>query len=445
MSNPRVFLFLWSGLWAVALPFVIGYLFYRGWAEADYRRWLGERFGFYSGVSHGVFKHKKTVWIHAVSMGEVRSATALITDFLTTGNRVVITHFTPAGRRTTQSLFPDAVANGTVVCLYIPFEFAWIYRRFFRTFQPQFGLVMEIEIWPRMIASARTANVPLFMCNAQYPQKSFARDKHGLRGKIAAGFAGYLVKSETQATRFAALGAKNIAITGELRFDQPIPATLIKAADNARINRPTLCIASAVLGEDSLYLQAIKTLQARADKNGAPRPLIIYVPRAPQRFAEVADMLKQAGQTVLLRSKVFNKTLVAKNKNALNTADILLGDSLNEMYFYLALSNAVVVGGGFTPKGAHNIIEPLALKKPVFVGPQIWTIEYPAEEAIAAGVLLTAQNAEDLTDKIWNALYSKTAQNGFAKRADMFYKTHAGATRRTLDALPNLIARNTAK
>ncbi len=156
-------------------------------------------------------------------------------------------------------------------------------------------------------------------------------------------------------------------------------------------------------------------------------------------------MLKQAGQTVLLRSKVFNKTLVAKNKNALNTTDILLGDSLNEMYFYLALSNAVVVGGGFTPKGAHNIIEPLALKKPVFVGPQIWTIEYPAEEAIAAGVLLTAQNADDLADKIWNTLYSKTEQKGFAKRADMFYKTHAGATRRTLEALPNLIAGNTAK
>ena len=262
-------------------PLSLGYLFYRGWAEADYRRWLGERFGFYSGASQGVRGHKKTIWIHAVSMGEVRSATALITDFLTTGNRVVITHFTPAGRRTTQSLFPDAVASGAVVCLYIPFEFAWVYRRFFRTFQPQFGLVMEIEIWPRMIASARTANVPLFMCNAQYPQKSFARDKHGLRGKIAAGFAGYLVKSETQATRFAALGAKNIAITGELRFDQPIPATLIKAADNAKTNRPTLCIASAVLGEDSLYLQAIKTLQARADKNGAPPPVNHLCPPRP--------------------------------------------------------------------------------------------------------------------------------------------------------------------
>ncbi len=105
------------------------------------------------------------------------------------------THFTPAGRREAETVFAEEIAAGRLDSVWIPFEFAWAYRGFFKSFQPRYGLVMEIEIWPRMIAASRQAGVPLLMCNAQYPEASYARDRArlGLRSEVMTGFAGALV------------------------------------------------------------------------------------------------------------------------------------------------------------------------------------------------------------------------------------------------------------
>lgn len=435
----RLFLIGYAVLWAITLPLVLLYLLWRSRRDPLYRRHIAERFGTYPAHSG------ETVWVHAVSLGEMRSAGPLIAELLERGETVVTTHFTPAGRKAATALFPSEVAKGRLVALYVPFEYDWVYRRFFRRFRPKYGLVMEIEMWPRMIASARKDRVPLFMCNGQYPEKSFNRDtdRTALRGELARGFAGLMIKSETHAERFRALGATNIAVTGELRFDQPIPPHLLtaaeafsKAADMA--DRPVVCTASSVQGEDEQYLQAYKTVQDRAGKAGLPKPLFIHVPRAPERFALIGDMLEAAGQNVLRRSKALNSALGLLPDTSVAEADILLGDSLGEMYFYLALSDITVVGGGFVAKGAHNVIEPLALQKPVLVGPHIWTIEYPAVEAMAAGVLTRVETIDELADALFDGLYSKQAVKA-KQRLKQFYAEHSGATQRTLEALPGLI------
>ena len=435
----RLFLLGYALLWAAALPLVLLYLLWRSRRDPLYRRHIAERFGIYRAHSG------ETVWVHAVSLGEMRSAGPLIKELLERGETVVTTHFTPAGRKAANALFPSEAANGRLIALYVPFEYDWAYRRFFRRFRPKYGLVMEIEMWPRMIASARTCRVPLFMCNGQYPEKSFERDtgRTALRGELARGFAGLMIKSETHAARFRALGATNIAVTGELRFDQPIPPRLLTAAKafskSADLTgRPVVCTASSVQGEDEQYRAAYKQVQDRAAQAGLPKPLFIHVPRAPERFALVGDMLASAGQTVLRRSQVLDADLALRSGFDAAQADILLGDSLGEMYFYLALSDITVVGGGFVPKGAHNVIEPLALQKPVLVGPHIWTIEYPAVEAMAAGVLTKVDTIGELADALFGRLYEKQA--GEAKlRLKQFYEEHSGAAKRTLEALPKLI------
>lgn len=420
------FLRLWSLLWHLGLPILLIYLWKRGRKDPLYNQHLAERFGHYRQSLPGA------VWVHAVSLGEIRSAAPLIRALLDRGDRVVITHFTPAGRRESERVFAADIAKGNLAAVWVPFETAWAFAGFFRAFRPRAGLVMEIEIWPRMIFAARKAGVPLFMCNAQYPNKSMARDaKFGLRHRLMQGYAGAFVKSDLQARRFASVGVGNIAVTGELRFDQPIPPHLVTAAARLRPKlagaRPVIAFASVVEGEDDLYLDAIT-----AAVRHPSRPFIVYVPRKPERFDEVAQRLAGRGLRTLRRSAALDATLAPAPRSAplwQDETDILLGDSLGEMYFYLALADRVVTGGGFTPQGAHNIIEPLALKRPVIVGPAIHTIEYPAVEAIAAGVCLRVTTAKTLQEALTGWHGPQPAE------IEAFFAAHSGATRRTLAAL----------
>ena len=427
----RLFLLGYALLWAVALPLVLAYLWRRGRRDALYWQHLGERFGFYARPLPG------SVWVHAVSLGELRSAVPLIRALLDRGETVVTTHFTPAGRREALAVFAADIAAGRLCPVWVPLEYDWVYGRFFRAFRPVCGLVMEIEIWPRMIASAQRRGVPLFMCNAQYPLKSLERDRDRapIRAELMTGFAGAFVKSDLQAARFAGAGVQGIAVTGELRFDQPIPDAQLQAGRQARVwlgavSRPVVALASVVEGEDALFIAAIGASRAAHAAAGLEPPLFLYIPRAPERFDQVARLLAQAGLTSLRRSEGFNAAFVPIGTPS-GPVDVLLGDSLGEMYAYLAMCDRVVVGGGFTPKGSHNISEALSLGKPVMTGPDIHTIEYPALEALEAGVLT---RLEDDT-----ALRAAVAPDHPAdpppEKIAAFFAQHSGAVAKTLAAL----------
>ncbi|MGO4908942.1 3-deoxy-D-manno-octulosonic acid transferase [Pseudorhodobacter sp. W20_MBD10_FR17] len=414
----RLALACYGVLWLMAWPAVLAYLWRRGRKDPDYRSHIAERFGFYN------TSQPDSVWVHAVSLGELRSAVPLINALLGQGERVVITHFTPAGRRESTRVFAAAIAAGQVSVVWVPFEIGLCFRSFFKAFKPKYGLVMEIEIWPRMIMACRAKGVPLFMCNAQYPSKSYARDtKTGLRAQIMQGFAGALVKSDLQATRFGSVGVKNIQVTGELRFDQPLPQAQIAAGRALKPMRDVVVIASAIEGEDAGYISVIKAVQAVRDT------LFVYVPRRPERFEEVAEQLTAAGLRIARRSSTLGPDLSGRLPADI---DVFYGDSLGEMYFYLAMGTRVVVGGGFNAKGAHNIIEPLALKKPVLVGPETFTIEYPFVEAEAAGVAKSVPDATALAA----ALIAR--DDPTPAQIDAFFAAHAGATQRTLAGIAKL-------
>ncbi len=431
----RLVLIFYRALWWAGLPAVLLYLRRRGKQDADYTRHLSERLGVYNPMTGA-----PPVWLHAVSLGEMRSAAPLVRAFLDRGERVVLTHFTPAGRREAQKTFAEDIASGRVRSVWVPFELGFAWRQFFRAFRPRYGLVMEIEIWPVMILECRKARVPLFMCNAQYPSKSFARDTrgHGFRAELMRGFSGAMVKSALQRDRFASVGVAPIAVTGETRFDQPISPKLLAAAAPARIalagDRPVMTLASVVVGEDDLYLDAIERAFAAHDAAGKRRPLFVYIPRAPERFDAVAETIVTRGLSCNRRSAVLDADLALSGDPA--EADILLGDSMGEMYFYLAMADKVIVGGGFTPHGAHNIIEPLAVQKPVIVGPDIHTIEYPAVEAIAAGVCLHVTGRAQLDAAIAPDADFAPSETQIAA----FFAAHSGATERTLTAIPELLA-----
>jgi 3-deoxy-D-manno-octulosonic-acid transferase len=436
-------------LWLAMLPVALLYLWRKGRREPLYRAFVGERFGRIP--TWGA----RPVWLHAASLGELRGAAPLVRALLSEGHAIQITTLTPAGRSAAATLFGEALAAGQLRVAYTPFEQGWAVRTMLQRIRPRCALMAEIDTWPVLLTTTRQAGVPLAMVNAQYPRDSAVRDQARLFGLRAVLFRAYdlvLCKSAVHAQRFIAAGCARVEVVGETRFELPIPPVHLAAAPPllARIQRqgprPIVCVASSMPGEDETFIEAFQKLRQHLAQRGTAPPLLVHVPRHPQRFDLIFGMLERAGLRTLRRSVCLDAQLAWQGRDddddELGAADVLLGDSLGEMYFYLALSQVVVVGSSFVPLGAHNIIEPLALKKPVFVGPSIWGIEYPGVEALAAGVLRQVPDAAELATQLADLLADPHEQAEFAQAAQAFFDAHAGSTARHMAVLRPWMAGN---
>ena len=433
---------LYELLWHLLLPLVLLFLWRRGQREPLYRQFWGERWGRTRTVL------QRPVWVHSASMGEMRGAAPLVRALLAAGYPVLLTTLTPAGRSAAQSLFAADMAAGRAQVAYVPFELGWAVRRFIWQVRPRAALMTEIDTWPVLLATIRRQGVPLGMANAQYPKKSFERDPRwgGFRAGLFQAYQLVLCKSETHAQRFRAVGCPLVVVAGETRFDLPASPQQLAAAEHwvqrwqlataVHGGRPVLCFASAIVGEDEQFLQALTQVKTGLQQAGLAQPLVVYVPRSPQRFEAVAQMFEAAGLRVARRSRMLDAALQpVAGALDMQHIDLLLGDSLGEMYFYLALSQVVVVGGSFVDSGAHNVIEPLALKKPVLVGPSIWGIEYPGVEALAAGVLQQHADAASLSAALVQLLTEPAAYAAAMAGAEAFFNEHGGATAKHMAVL----------
>ena len=379
-----------------------------------------------------------------MSIGEFRACITLINQLLKAGETIHLTCITPVARRAIRDTYEEALASGQLTFSWAPLDTVSSVVRAIHRIRPKAILISEIEIWPEQIFQARAHQIPLILVNAQYLERSYTRDirASSWRFRAISQVRCACVKSETHAARFQAAGVPEIVVTGELRFDQPRPTTLIETGLTNRAFlasiRPTIGFVSIIDGEDSLCLEAMAQLKQRALESGQPSPLFIYVPRAPERFDDVYRMLISRDFVVARRSVIFDATFHAQgNSTALSSTtsaiDVVLGDSMGEMYGYLAMTDRVVVGGSFAPKGAHNISEAIALGKPVYTGPFLHTIEFPAVEAEAAGVLTVVSQS---SDALVHAL-SQPAPDLEAITA--FFHAQTGATERTVAAITRIL------
>lgn len=423
-------------LWHLLLPVALLLLWRRGAKEPLYRRFWGERFGAVRCTL------QRPVWVHSASMGEMRGAAPWIQGLLAQGVPVFLTTLTPAGRQTADKLFAEALRQGQLQMAYAPLELRWVVRRFLRRVQPRCAVMTEIDTWPVLLATVRRAGVPVAMANAQYPRASFERDLRrwgGFRARLFKGYELVMCKSELQAQRFVQVGCPRVAVVGETRFELPVSqAQLSAAAQTVQAgglqHRPVVCFASAIVGEDEIFVGTMRRMQHTLAQQGLPAPLFVYVPRSPQRFDAVADLLQGAGLRTLRRSQALDAALHWHQPPDWTQVDVLLGDSIGEMYFYLALSQVVVVGSSFGDRAVHNIIEPLAIQKPVWTGPNVRGIEYPAIEALQAGVLHHAQNGDDLADQLSVVLGDATAYAALVEKTRHFNAAHAGSVARHMAA-----------
>ncbi len=436
----HIILILYRCGWVIFFPLVILYFFKRSIKEPSYRRNLLERFGLSREFD------VNSIWIHAVSLGEFRASVPLVKKLLERSEKIILTTITPAGRAEAEKLLKPDIKAGNVNVVYLPLEYNFAFNKFLKRYRPRLGLVLEIEIWPVMIAACSRHKVPLVLAQGQYVEKSFSIDRKWpwLRGALFNGFDLILAKSQFHANRYKYFSDVPIEVMGELRFDQKIPIQQIVNADKflnkiklKYSGRLCFCFGSTGPGEDSVLIELMKKLTEKAERLQLPRPFYIYVPRQTKDFVNIQRLLAKSGLSFVKRTVVLNKELILKNGLELDFFGIdgLLGDSLGEINFYFQIADHIFIGNSLNNLGSHNIIEPLALKKPVVVGPSVWGIEYPIIEAIEEGAIVKVKNVEELYEYWLSQLVSHENGTDSKSNLEKFYKNHSGAVDRCIQKL----------
>jgi 3-deoxy-D-manno-octulosonic-acid transferase len=410
----------WAWLLRLLLPLVFVRLWWRGRREPGYRRAWGERLGLGAASAPGA------VWVHAVSLGETRAASALI-DALRArvpGVRILLTHGTATGREAGAALLRPSDHQ-----CWLPYDTPGATRRFLRRHQPAVGVLMETEVWPNLILQAHEAGVPMVLANARLSERS-ARKGQRLSALLApAARALDLVLAQTRddAARLSAAGAREVEVLGNLKFDMAPDAALVGRGRQwrAALQRPVVMMASSREGEEQPLMQAWR---AQAE----PRPLLLLVPRHPQRFDAVAQIVRDAGLTLERRSRWTDMPAPDAHQ-----ADVWLGDSLGEMPLYYAASDVALLGGSFAPLGGQNLIEAAACACPVVMGPHTFNFEQAADHAVAARAAL---RVDDLDQGVARAIeLTRDALHAqWAERAGAFAQVHKGAARRMAERIVQL-------
>ena len=394
------------------LPQVLLHLWWRGRKEPRYRRQWGERFGRYAtGAMQGC------VWVHAVSVGETRAAQPIIERLLARhpDKCVLVTHMTPTGRATSEQLY-----GGRVQRCYLPYDYPGAVARFLEHHRPALGLIMETEIWFNLIHACRARSIPLHLVNARLSEKSFRRYAR-IRSLAAAGLnelTAVAAQSSADAQRFQALGARNVHVVGNVKFDATVSADLVSLGRSWRerwgIERPVWLAASTREGEEALLLDVLARVRV-------PRLLTMIVPRHPQRFAEVAELLEQRRIGYWRRSDAAWPT---------SDVSVLLGDSMGEMFAYYAACDVAFIGGSLRPFGAHNLLEACALAKPVVVGPSTYNFQEAVDMGVAAGGVVQVADAAALADEVKRILSDAHRRESMGQAARAFADAHRGAVER---------------
>jgi 3-deoxy-D-manno-octulosonic-acid transferase len=399
------------------LPRVIWHLLWRARKQPAYLRRIPERFGFYSRAPD-----KPVIWVHAVSVGETRAAQPLIAalEARYPGHRILLTHMTPTGMETGGALFGDRVLS-----CYLPYDYPGAVARFLRHFRPQLGIVIETEIWANLIHACRERGAPLYLVNARLSEKSFNRYRRFAElvraslGELTA----IAAQTADDARRLASLGAGNITVTGNLKFDIVPPPDQIALGRAWRerygAGRPVLLAASTRDGEEALLLDVLDSITIA-------RLLTVIVPRHPQRFDEVAALIERRGVAFQRRSA--DEPVSAATR-------IVLGDSMGEMFAYYAACDVAFIGGSLLPFGAQNLIEACAAGVPVVIGPSTFNFAEAAALATAAGAARRVQDAAGLAREVTKLIGDATRLREMGEAATAFARTHQGATERVMALL----------
>ncbi|MFT4045697.1 MAG: lipid IV(A) 3-deoxy-D-manno-octulosonic acid transferase [Solimonas sp.] len=420
---------LYTVLLYLLTPFVLLRLLWRSRELAAYRQRWNERFGFVAAP-----REPAAVWVHAVSVGETLAALPLIRALVARHGqgRVWVTTTTPTGSERVQ-----AALGADVRHTFAPYDLPDVVARFLSRTRPRKIVVMETELWPNLLRAAAARGIPLTIANARLSPRSFKGYSwiKGFARRTLADVAHVAAQSESDAERFRALGAPEacVSVMGNIKFDQAVPESQLALGARLRAlcggrpagTRPVWVAASTHEGEDEIALAAHREL-LRAE----PSALLMLVPRHPQRFDAVAKLVEKEGFSLRRRSALG----ALEAGGAAIDAQVLLGDSMGEMFAYFAASDVAFVGGSLVPVGGHNVLEPAALGLPVLFGPHMHNF-VPARD-----LLLDAQggiqvSAGSLPESLRVLLRDERRRREIGEAGHAVVAANRGALQRLLAAI----------
>lgn len=407
---------MYTFLLFLLLPFTPLKLLWRARKQPEYLAHWRERYGFYSLEST-----KPVIWLHCVSVGETRAAEPLIKALLHQypNHQILLTHTTPTGRDTSERLF-----GNTVTRVYLPYDLPFAVKSFLHHFKPVVGVLMETELWFNLIAACKQQALPLLLVNARLSEKSaLGYAKLGQLVKQGLHQLSAIAAQNTQdAQRLMNLGASNVSVVGNLKFDVVPPEEAVTQGkllrDKLGQQRPVFLAASTRDGEEILIIEAIA-------KANIPNLLTMIVPRHPQRFTEVAELLTKQHIRFAQRSTL-TEEIISKN------ITYVLGDSMGEMFTYYAACDVAFIGGSLLPLGGQNLIEACSMGKPVLIGSHTFNFELVTELAIDAGAAKRVQNSDELAQSIKALFEDQTKRQAMGYAAQSFSAESRGATQRTM-------------
>jgi 3-deoxy-D-manno-octulosonic-acid transferase len=405
-------------LW-LAFPLLAIKLWVRSKREPGYALGLGERFGRYK-----VETIAPLIWVHAVSVGEVRASVPLVTALKSEypEHVLLLTCMTASGREAIDQAYGESV-----LAAFLPYDYPFAVRRFLDHFRPRLGVLMETEIWINLLAECRRRSLPVVLANGRMSSNSATgyRRLSALTRPAFESLAAVCAQSESDANRIASLGAHHVSVSGNLKYDvQPDARLLAAGVELKRSFRQVkvLVLASTREGEEALLLDALRD-------GLAGDTLLIIVPRHPQRFDEVATLLAVTGLSFARRSRGES----AAGKNA------LLGDTMGEMPIYYAAADVAIIGGTLMPYGGQNLIEACAIGVPVVIGPYVHNFSEAARLAVDSGAAIQVADAGEVIRSAVALLGDPVRRATMGKAGLAFCATHRGATGRHIAAIRELL------
>lgn len=414
--------FLYTVIYYLVMPFVLIRLLWRSRHTADYRKRWNERFGYITPILA-----EKTIWVHAVSVGETIAAIPLVKSLIQQYSpefHIIVTTTTPTGSALVTKHLQNQVTH-----VYAPFDVPSAVTRFLRRSRVKLCVIMETEMWPNLLTLCKKQHIPIILANARLSERSALRYQliSNLTKQMLSAYHTVAAQGVLDGERFLQLGLdpKKLVITGNIKFDLQIPDELIVLGKNIRQqigqDRRVLIAASTHEGEDTIVIAAFLKIRQEI-----PNLFLILAPRHRDRFQKVSEQCRQTNLIVSTRSQ---QTAITSN------TDILFVDTIGELQMIYAAADIAFVGGSLVPVGGHNPIEPAALGLPILTGPNLHNFMEISKLLQNAGAEQIVTDATTLADAVIALCSAKELREKIGQRAQETIETNRGALQKHMECV----------
>ena len=409
-------------------------LIYRVIKHKRYRSGWAQRFGKITRK----YPEKPCIWLHAVSVGEVNAAKTVINELQKkfAEYEIVISTTTDTGFARANTLF-----GKNLLVFFYPFDFSRVIRRAFRNIRPAICLLMELEVWPNFVHIAKKSNIPVIVVNGRISNRSFSRYRKikpfvaGVFRKISL----ILAQTEEYAQRFKQIGAANesVIVTGSLKYDTAQIADMVEGADilskQLDIKNERLWVAGATGNDEEKILldvfQELKKQESFSDLR------LAIVPRKPERFNEVAQLIQQRGFPLICYSHLKDKNI----RTILDKQAVILGDTMGDLRKFYSLATVIFVGRSLVPMGGSDMMEAAALGKCTMFGPHAFNFKQTVDELVAAKGAVLVKDSDELLKMMQKCLLEPYYADEIASKGREVIKKNQGATIRTIEQISKLL------